>query len=167
WDTGEREFFRTRLERAPDGAIEVYITHQKMVEEVISEAQTKWVPGEQDPELDAAMLARFMVFLGANEDRAKLELERTQRTEAVSQSGPSLVQGSGAEGRLEIAEPFDRAWRRVGLALDRGNFTVEDRDRTAGEYYVRYFDIDAEQGERAGWLRRVFGASTPKEQPQY
>ncbi len=167
WDTGEREFFRTRLERAPDGAIEVYITHQKMVEEVISEAQTKWVPGDQDPELDAAMLARFMVFLGAHEDRAKLELERTQRTEAVSQSGPSLVQGSGAEGRLEIAEPFDRAWRRVGLALDRGNFTVEDRDRTAGEYYVRYFDIDAEQGERAGWLRRVFGASTPKEQPQY
>jgi len=169
WDSGEREMFRTRLERGRDGAIEVYFTHQEMVEEIISEAQSKWVPREPDPQLDAAMLSRFMVFLGANEDRARAELEAQSAGAAAASaaSGPSLVRGSGADGMLEIAEPFDRAWRRVGLALDRANFTVEDRDRTAGEYFVRYVDIDAEQGERPGWLKRVFGSNEPQPHPQY
>jgi len=168
WDSGEREMYRTRLERAPDGAIEVYFSHQRMTEEIISEAQSRWIPARPDPGQDAAMLARFMMFLGASEDRAKAEFERTQRAQASGQAvDTSLVRGSGKDGWLEIPESFDRAWRLVGLALDRGNFTVEDRDRTAGEYYVRYFDIDAEQGERPGWLRRIFGAGQPKVQPQY
>lgn len=168
WDSGQREMFRTRLERAPDGSVEVYFTHQKMVEELINESQTKWVAGQQDPGLDAAMLSRFMVFLGAEEERAQASLAAVQAAPESAQ-GPtsSVVRGSGADGVLEIQEPFDRAWRRVGLALDRGNFTVEDRDRTAGEYYVRYVDVDAQQAERPGFLSRVFGDSTPKPQPQY
>ena len=31
-----------------------------------------------------------------------------------------------------LDDGFDRAWRRVGLALDRSGFTVEDRDRGPG-----------------------------------
>jgi outer membrane protein assembly factor BamC len=41
---------------------------------------------------------------------------------------------------LQVQEPFDRAWRRVGVALDRVGFTVEDRDRATGTYFVRYAD---------------------------
>lgn len=166
WDSGQRQLFRTRLERAPDGHIEVFVSHQHMIEEVVSEAQTKWVPGTPDPGLDAAMLSRFMVFLGAEEDLAQSELSRVQ-AEEVEQPGVQIVRGSGAEGALEIDESFDRAWRRVGLALDRGNFTVEDRDRAAGEYFVRYVDVDAQQQETPGLFRRLFGSSEPKVQPQY
>ena len=168
WDSGEREMFRTRLERAPNGSIEVYFSHQHMVEEVVSESQTKWVVGQSNPGLDAAMLSRFMVFLGAQEDVARAELAAEQSQAAQQQpAAAQIVRGSGAAGALEIDEPFDRAWRRVGLALDRGNFTVEDRDRTAGEYYVRYVDVDAQQAERPGFFSRIFGSSEPKPQPQY
>ncbi len=49
-----------------------------------------------------------------------------------------------------MEEPFDRAWRRVGLALDRIGFTVEDRDRTQGLYFVRYVDPEAESASSGG-----------------
>jgi len=167
WDSGERQLFRTRLERSPDGQIEVYFSHQHMVEKVVSEAQTKWEPGPSDPALDAAMLSRFMVFLGAEEERARSQLAAIQPEDAAPPAA-QIVTGGGANGSLEIAEPFDRAWRRVGLALDRGNFTVEDRDRAAGQYYVRYVDVDAQQQQQSkGIFSRMFGSKEPKVQPQY
>lgn len=167
WDSGERQQFRTRLERSADGTIEVFFSHQHMVEQVVSESQVKWVPGRPDPGLDAAMLSRFMVFLGAEEDLARSELAQAQASDTTAQPAAQVVTGSGAAGSLEIAESFDRAWRRVGLALDRGNFTVEDRDRAAGEYFVRYVDIDAQQQERPGFFSRMFGRGEPEAQPQY
>jgi outer membrane protein assembly factor BamC len=54
-----------------------------------------------------------------------------------------------------VFEPFDRAWRRVGLALDRVGFTVEDRDRQKGQYFVRYADTDANDMARKGTARRA------------
>ncbi|MBU4611517.1 outer membrane protein assembly factor BamC [Achromobacter sp. GG226] len=166
WDSGQRELFRTRLERAPDGRIEVYFSHQHMVEEVINESQTKWVPRPSNPELDAAMLSRFMVFLGAEEERAKAEMQvaaAAGQPQGMAQSAQAVRSGS----TLDIPEGFDRAWRRVGLALDRGNFTVEDRDRAAGQYYVRYVDVDAQQTEKPGFFSRMFGSRQPAQQPQY
>jgi len=57
---------------------------------------------------------------------------------------------------LQVEEPFDRAWRRVGLALDRIGFTVEDRDRAQGLYYVRYVDPDADnRSPNKGFLSRL------------
>ncbi len=167
WDSGQRELFRTRLERTQDGRIEVYFSHQHMVEEVVNEAQTKWVPRPSNPELDAAMLSRFMVFLGAEEERAKAEMQAAAAQPQAASQGAQLVRSPGVQGALDVPEGFDRAWRRVGLALDRGNFTVEDRDRTAGQYFVRYVDVDAQQSERPGLMTRIFGARQPAQQPQY
>lgn len=166
WDSGMRDMFRTRLERGANGAIEVYFTHQHMEEELIGESQSRWVPKPSDPDLDAAMLARFMVYLGAAEDQAEAQLARASA--APQEAAAQTVRGSGSEGMLEISEPFDRAWRRVGLALDRGNFTVEDRDRAAGQYFVRYVDVDAlKEEEKKGFFARMFGSSEPKPHPQY
>lgn len=53
-----------------------------------------------------------------------------------------LARGNDGAGTLELQESFDRAWRRVGLALDRVGFaTVEDRDRSKGLYFVRLTSI--------------------------
>jgi len=165
-DSRQRDRFRTRLARRADGATEVFFTHQHMEEEIISESQTRWVPKPSDPDLDAAMLARFMVFLGAAEDQAEAQL--ASASAAPQEAAPQIVRGSGSEGMLEISESFDRAWRRVGLALDRGNFTVEDRDRAAGQYFVRYVDVDARTAEeKKGFFARMFGRSETKPHPQY
>ena len=81
-----------------------------------------------------------------------------------------LVKASdGRNERLEIDEAFDRAWRRVGLALDRGGFTVEDRDRAKGFYFVRYLDPDFEAKAKSdqGFFSKLFGKDKPIQAPQY
>jgi outer membrane protein assembly factor BamC len=49
-----------------------------------------------------------------------------------------FVQEGNNKGYIELSSGFDRSWRDVGLALDRSNFTVEDRNRADGVYFVRY-----------------------------
>jgi len=70
-----------------------------------------------------------------------------------------------------VNDGFDRAWRRVGLALDRSGFTVEDRDRSKGVFFVRYIDPDAEakQGQKEGFLDKFafWRPAAKAPQPQF
>jgi outer membrane protein assembly factor BamC len=81
-----------------------------------------------------------------------------------------VVKGpDGRSERLEIKDGFERAWRRIGLALDRGSFTVEDRDRAKGIYFVRYLDPDYEAKVRSqqGLLSKIFSSDKPVPALQY
>ncbi len=154
FSTPERDKFRTRLEAGKEaGTVEVYISHRGMMEIYPTEAKdsTIWQPRPADPELEAEMLRRLMVRLGAEEVRAEAAI-------AVEQVPERAQITSAADGRvmLMMEEPFDRAWRRVGLALDRIGFTVEDRDRAKGLYFVRYVDPDADnRSPDKGFLSRL------------
>jgi outer membrane protein assembly factor BamC len=112
--------------------------------------QTAWQPRPSDPGLEAEFLRRLMVRLGAPEGEAR---ERVANAQPSAQRA-TLKKGLDGAELLEVLEPFDRAWRRVGLALDRVGFTVEDRDRQKGLYFVRYADPEAEMGEKD---RGLFG----------
>ncbi len=145
YSTGERDKFRTRFEvgSAP-GTTDIFVSHRGMVENYVgkqSDYQTVWEPRPPDPELEAEFLGRLMVSLGADEKRAAVEMAKAQ------EKRPERARLQSAEGSsiLQVQEPFDRTWRRVGLALDRVGFTVEDRDRAKGLYFVRY--VDPESGE--------------------
>ena len=138
YSTAERDKFRTRLEKgAEPGMVEIYISHRGMYEIYVNEgkSETRWQPRPADPELEAEMLRRLMVRLGVDESRAKTMVAAQPREERAK-----LSRATDGAGTLQLDEPFDRAWRRVGLALDRVGFTVEDRDRSQGLYYVRYVD---------------------------
>jgi outer membrane protein assembly factor BamC len=113
--------------------------------------ETKWQPRPADPELEAEMLRRLMVRFGVQEQRAKQQ---------VATSGAAAAPRATLERKqqkLALNEQFDRAWRRVGLALDRVGFTVEDRDRSKGLYFVRYIDpqIDNKSAENKGWFSKL------------
>ncbi len=155
FSTAERDKFRTRLEegQAP-GTVEIYISHRGMVEVYASQSQdsTVWQPRPADPELEAEMLRRLMIRLGAEEERAAVILASAAGSERAS-----LQAGADGRTRLVVDESFDRAWRRVGLALDRIGFTVEDRDRNEGLFFVRYIDPDADaRSQRSeGFLSRL------------
>ncbi|HEY5290836.1 MAG TPA: outer membrane protein assembly factor BamC [Burkholderiales bacterium] len=139
YSTGERDKFRTRLERGTDpGTTEIYISHRGMVEVYSSERKdsTVWQPRPADPELEAEFLRRLMVRFGVEDARAKAQLAGND----IKTERAKLVRAGTGAGKLELTESFDRAWRRVGLALDRVGFTVEDRDRSKGYYFVRYVD---------------------------
>ncbi len=138
YSTAERDKFRTRLEKGSEpGTTEIYISHRGMYEVYTNEGKsdTRWQPRPADPDLEAEMLRRLMVRMGADEERAK-----TLMAGGAQEERAKLSRAKDGAGTLELLEPFDRAWRRVGLALDRVGFTVEDRDRSQGLYFVRYVD---------------------------
>lgn len=138
YSTAERDKFRTRLERNEAGTTEIYISHRGMTEvlEGGNLQRTVWQPRPADPDLEAEMLSRLMMRFGVEEDKARLELT-TGRTTAYERA---YIDKEGST--LIINEAFDRSWRRVGLALDRIGFTVEDRNREEGIYFVRYLNPD-------------------------
>jgi outer membrane protein assembly factor BamC len=143
--TDERDKYRTRLERTPTGGTEVYVSHRGMVE-VNTNAEGfqgsftfGWQPRPPDPELEAEFLRRLLVRLGTPTERAQSMVASAQPPQRAA-----LKKGLDGNELLEVSEPFDRAWRRVGLALDRVGFTVEDRDRQKGLYFVRYADPESE-----------------------
>lgn len=172
YSTAERDKFRTRLENGAEaGTVEVYISHRGMYEIYTNEgkSETRWQPRPADPELEAEMLRRLMVRLGVDETRAKTMVAAEQR-----QDRAKLSRATDGAGTLLLEEAFDRAWRRVGLALDRVGFTVEDRDRSQGLYFVRYVDPDADSKKKdddKGFLSKLMfwkgGASDRPNQAQY
>jgi outer membrane protein assembly factor BamC len=142
--TAERDKFRTRLERGTEpGTTEIYVSHRGMEEVYINEYrnETRWQPRPPDPDLEAEMLRRLMGRFGVQQERAKTEVAQAKP------QGPAratLLKAQAGGGMLSVNDQFDRAWRRIGLALDRVGFTVEDRDRSKGIYFVRYVDPDTD-----------------------
>jgi len=153
YSTPERDRFRTRIERTANGS-EVFISHRGMQEIYTSELKdaTVWQPRPSDPELEIEFLSRLMVKLGAKEDTA-----RTTVAAAPAAPAKARVATVPATAAMEIDEGFDRAWRQVGLALDRSGFTVEDRDRSAGIYFVRYIDPKQANKDEPNFFSKLFG----------
>jgi outer membrane protein assembly factor BamC len=148
YSTAERDKFRTRLEPgSTPGTTDIFISHRGMYEIFVSEGkdQTKWQPRPADPELEAEMLRRLMIRLGSDEKRATAAIQAAQE-KPVERA--RLTRGADGAGTLEVEESFDSAWRRVGLALDRVGFTVEDRDRSRGLYFVRYVDPETDNEKK-------------------
>ena len=155
YSSGERDKYRTRIERNSNGGVDIYITHRGMSEEYRDQTKTStiWAPRPNDPELEAEFLSRLMLKLGASAEQAG----------AVTAKSPTKVERvslSSEKGLLVLQDSFDVAWRRVGVALDRTGFTVEDRDRTQGVYFVRYLDIAAK--EEKGFFSRMFSSDKPE-----
>jgi outer membrane protein assembly factor BamC len=68
---------------------------------------------------------------------------------------------------LTLGESYDNAWLRVGHALDRANFTVDDSDRAKGIYYIRYVDPKDMTSDEQGFWNQVFHGRKEKEAKQY
>jgi len=150
-----RDKFRVRLERVDEGTA-VYLTHYGM-EEVVSgdegvgnqkNQNTVWRSRPPDPELEAEMLNRLMVYLGAADKRTEAQLAKAAAGATKTQASLSTVDGQQA---LIIDEDYSRAWRLVGLALDGSNFVVEDQDRAQGRYLVEYRELANDTPDK-GWL---------------
>jgi outer membrane protein assembly factor BamC len=181
WATPRRDKFRTRLEKgAEPGTTEVFVSNRQ-VEEVYTsnnEDRTVWQSRPADRDLEAEMLSRMLVKLG--NDPAKVAAAaaaapapvRSGQAPAAPAQRNAVLENAGA-GPLVVNDSFDRAWRRVGLALDRVGFTVEDRDRSKGLFFVRYIDPEADlqaaNAKKETWTEKLmFWRSAPKTpRPQY
>jgi outer membrane protein assembly factor BamC len=155
YSTAERDKFRTRLETNAAGDTEIFISHRGVIEVYTAERSDKtvWQPRPTDPELEAEFLRRLMVSLGSSPEQAKAMVSSTGSTKLLAS-----VASVNGHPVVQIAEGFDRAWRRVGLALDRTGFTVEDRDRKQGVYFVRYVATETQAAE-PGFFSKLFSSS--------
>jgi outer membrane protein assembly factor BamC len=175
-NTYKRDKFRTRIERGTEpGTVEIYVSHRGMEQvptvkiDNVQPAAFAWAAMPPNPNLEAEMLSLMMVRFGAPE------------AQAVAAASPAAMAAAPAHARLEksvdgisklvVDDPFDRAWRRVGLALDRTGFTVVDRDRSTGIYFVRFADPDADMAKKdseKGFLSKVmsFWKTDEKDKPE-
>jgi outer membrane protein assembly factor BamC len=172
-DTYKRDKFRTRIERGSEpGTVEIYVSHRGSEQKPMktgsggSPEDWNWTPTPPNPQLEAEFLERLMVALGTPAPAA------AQAVAADSKTPDRARIDTGADGvRLVVDDTFDRAWRRVGLALDRTGFTVVDRDRSKGLYFVRYANPELEKKKSEGWLgdtltKMQFWKTTPPDKPE-
>ena len=152
YSTSERDRFRTRLERNAQGGTDIFVSHRGMIEVYNSSDKTGtiWQPRPSDPALEAEFLRRLMVKLGG----AKEQIADAKAAGTSSVAG-ARIEAQNGQPVVSLEEGFERAWRRVGLALDRNNFTVEDRDRAKGIYFVRYVASGSDKGE-PGFFSKMF-----------
>jgi len=154
YSSSERDKFRTRIERNAQGGVEIYITHRGMSENYTNaqKDQTVWQPRASDAELEIEFLRRLMVKLGSSP-----ETTQTAALGALPAQSTSVTSVDG-QPTIQINDNLDRAWRRTGVALDRTGFTVEDRDRSKGVYFVRYVAPGNTGGQEPGFLGRLFSS---------
>jgi outer membrane protein assembly factor BamC len=167
-----RDKFRVRLERIPN-ASEVYLTHYGVEEVAVGGVGRKegetiiWQPRPADPELEAEMLSRLMVYLGASERRAEAQLAKAPSSAQTPKVRLTAV--NGGQKALIIEENYTRSWRLVGLALDSSNFAIEDQNRAQGRYVVEYRNPIDEAKETGLFSRMAFwkGKPTPPQGIRY
>ncbi len=171
YSTGERDKFRTRVEAGSEpGTADIYVSHRGLQEVLTSDKlATVWQARPNDPDLELEMMSRLMVRLGVSEKAATTAVASGGTAAAASPARASYDSAKG--GKLTINEAFDRAWRRIGLALDRVGFTVEDRDRSKGLFFVRYIDpdVDARGNPSKHWYSWMmfWRSDSPDKLPQY
>lgn len=162
YDSGTRDRYRTRVERGAGNTTEIYIAHRGMEDYYTSgtarDSTTAWRPRPSDPELENQFLRRLMLRLGASQEQAAAATASASQT-AAAPARTSRVATVDGRTVVQIDDGFDRAWRRVGLALDRSGFTVEDRDRSQGLYFVRYVPADTGNKDK-GFFGRLFSRDT-------
>jgi outer membrane protein assembly factor BamC len=179
YSSPRRDKFRTRLEKGEEPGTTYFFVSNRSVEEIYTnenQDRTAWQPLPADRELEAEMLSRILVKLGGEETKVAAATPTAPAGRPAAATSPAqprnaVLENSGA-GPLVLNDGFDRAWRRVGLALDRVGFTVEDRDRSKGLFFVRYIDPDRDANangpKESFWSKLAFWRSPPKSaQPQY
>jgi outer membrane protein assembly factor BamC len=160
--TSSRDQYSVRIDNGPTaGVTEVYLTHRGMEEKLETgtlgdSKRTVWQPGQSDPEREAEMLRRLMLFLGAPEKQAAAAVAGTVAAPTSTRAASAVrLVSEGAGPALLIADEFRRGWRMTGSALDRAGFAVEDRDLSRGIYFVRYQDADGAGAGRRSLVERL------------
>ncbi|XXQ68586.1 outer membrane protein assembly factor BamC [Neisseriaceae bacterium B1] len=174
YTTSERDKFLIRMERNSQGGLDIFFTH-KGLEEVYDSKQkdtTVWQPRANDPNLEAAFLARFMQYLGLDE----ATIDRQLQAKADEAQGTQFAKRE-ANSVIVYGEP-ERNINRIGAALDRSGLTVQQFVSERGIFVVRPAASEseavrqaAEQDAKKGWFGRLFGGkdkeeSQPEQAPQ-
>ncbi|MCK4865925.1 MAG: outer membrane protein assembly factor BamC [Gammaproteobacteria bacterium] len=168
FSSGLRDRYRARLEKTNNPNVtRVFITHQGLKERASDDTtglafKLWWELRPSDPELEAEMYQRFLIFRDMSKaDAIKLveKIKAKDRTRIIEKDETKM---------LHVGEGFARTWRRVGIALDRIGLLVDDRNRSGGLYYIRITDDFRDKvKEEKGWLAGLFSSENVKLKERY
>ena len=160
YTTSERDKFLVRMERNQNNGVDIFFTH-KGLEEVFDskkEENTIWQPRANDPNLEAAFLARFMQYLGVDEAIAQEQI--AEKNDSMQGTQFAKLDGN----RLIVYGAAERNVNRIGSALDRIGLTVQQFVSERGMFVVRPAPSESEALEQAadknkktGMFSRLFG----------
>ena len=158
YSSNERDQYRIRLERSKDGAsTDIFVTHYGK-EEIFNadQSSSKWQSRPSDPELEAELLQRLMVRFGGTPVQAAIEAGATETAPAhaaadaaTTDGSVSLVKVFDGSSVIVINDAFDKSWRRVGNAIERAGYVIEDKDRARGIYFLHTVV------EEKGWMDKL------------
>lgn len=165
YSASTRDQFRVRLEPGTlPGTTEIYLTHRGL-EQVINKESPLWQPRPADPALEAEMLKRLALYLGADEDNANAIKDGLTRAIAAR---TSITQDAQGLSLLVVAEDYASTWRRTGIALDHLGAKIEDQNRTLdakrGSYQFRLKAPSQAREQPKGWFSKLFSGDKDKNQ---
>ena len=155
-----RDKFRAQLEHGEPGTIEVYISHRG-AQEQSQGGNYVWTPRPSDPLFEAEILGRLMMAFGAEEGLTpkevldKVVLNEDVDTELAPAQAAYLVHTDDGRILLSFEGGFTQAWWRTNLVLDSSGFTIKDRDRSRGLFFVRYIVESEVTEEKKGLFAKL------------
>ena len=163
YSTSERDKFIIRIEQGKNGSTDVFFAHKGMKEVYADKNKdtTTWQPAANDPNLEAAFLARFMQYLGVDQQQAENALTQS----VAKRSGNELARIDG--NTLLVSGDYGRNWRRTALALDRIGLNVLGQNIERHAFLVQQAPNESEavSTKKPGLFGRIFGKGKKVEKP--
>lgn len=130
----DEEFTRVafRLERADTGArlfARSQASSKASVEAATNPDNVDWPPSSHNPETTSALLNRFLVFLGVEQQKARGILGAEQARAVVDEA---VVQRNAAGTEMVLNRGYQSSFRQVLGALQGLEYTVVSSDDNAG-----------------------------------
>jgi len=96
---------------------------------------------EENTQKNEAMLRQIAEYLGGLHQVAQQEIKQKQAAAPkVATVNAIIMDETGGHQALVVEDEYSTVWRQVGRVLDSKGFAVEDRDRSAGTYFIHYLD---------------------------
>ena len=163
YSTSERDKFIIRIEQSKNGTTDVFFAHKGMKEVYADKNKdtTTWQPAANDPNLEAAFLARFMQYMGVDQQQAENALPQS----VAKRSGNELARIDG--NTLLVSGDYGRNWRRTALALDRIGLNVLGQNIERHAFLVQQAPNESEavSTKKPGFFSRMFGKGKKVEKP--
>ena len=163
YSTSERDKFIIRIEQGKSGSTDIFFAHKGMKEVYADKNKdtTTWQPAANDPNLEAAFLARFMQYMGVDQQQAENALTQS----VAKRSGNELARIDG--NTLLVSGDYGRNWRRTALALDRIGLNVLGQNIERHAFLVQQAPNESEavSTKKPGFFSRMFGKGKKVEKP--
>lgn len=140
--------FRFRIERGVQrGTSELHVLQMNRAGDTAA-----WPPLSDNIEHEREMLRSIAQYIANSSETAPVSMMADR---SISAGGKISVQeDDDGEAHISLGLPFNRAWASLALALEAATFELLDRDRSEGQYYVRF--IGEKEEDKRGWFGRLF-----------